>query len=337
MIPDIEPFQWNHPHISPRRPPSPPDVPLNTTYANGVLINSRRKEHDLTDLELTDEDFILASTVVFGFSLTDKCWLEFDVDKIEDIDWNDDAFKNLVLPPGRKELLQSLVEAHHQGLDFDDFVKGKGHGLVVNLFGPPGVGKTFSAEATSEHVRKPLYLVGGGDLGTKASELDAALERIFDVATAWKAIVLIDEADVFLEQRSLHEIERNAMVAVFLRHIEYYRGILFLTTNRVQAFDEAFLSRIHVALHFHELSESSKEQVWAAFIAKLGASADLTQEQIQELAKRDVNGRQIKNAARTAQSLALGREEKLSFGHFVETLDALDGFQKEFDKMKNVA
>jgi SpoVK/Ycf46/Vps4 family AAA+-type ATPase len=84
----------------------------------------------------------------------------------------------------------------------------------VNLFGPPGVGKTFSAEATSEHVRSPLYVVGGGDLGTTAASLDTALERIFDVATAWKAIVLIDEADVFLEQRSLHDLKRNAMVAV---------------------------------------------------------------------------------------------------------------------------
>ena len=82
-----------------------------------------------------------------------------------------------------------IPEAHHRGLGFNDFIKGKGHGLVVNLL----VGKTFSAEAMSEHVRKPLYLIGGGDLGTKASDLDAALERIFDIATAWKAIVLTDE------------------------------------------------------------------------------------------------------------------------------------------------
>ena len=140
--------------------------------------------------------------------------MEFNVEKVEPVVWNGDAFANLVLPDNRKELLQSLVEAHHKELGFDDFIKGKGHGLVVNLFGPPGVGKTFSAEATSEHVKSPLYVIGGGDLGTTASALDAALERIFDVATAWKAIVLIDEADVFLEQRSLHDLERNAMVAV---------------------------------------------------------------------------------------------------------------------------
>jgi hypothetical protein len=54
-------------------------------------------------------------------------------------------------------------------------------------------GKTFSAEATSEQVRRPLCVIGGSALGTHAAALDASLERVFDVATAWKATALIDE------------------------------------------------------------------------------------------------------------------------------------------------
>ncbi len=135
------------------------------------------------------------------------------------------------------------------------------------------------------------------------------------------------------ELRRLSFSYRNFDFFFSLRHVEYYRGILFLTTNRVKAFDEAFLSRIHVALHFHELPLESKIQVWSAFIGKVGASADITPQQIQELAKRDVNGRQIKNAARTAQSLAVGRGEKLAFKHFLSTLDAMDDFTKEFKSM----
>ncbi|KAF8911924.1 P-loop containing nucleoside triphosphate hydrolase protein [Mucidula mucida] len=313
---------------------APVPIPPQDGYANGVLVQSHATDNDVAeDVELSEEELLITPTVVYGFSLSDKLWLEFDVEKITDVDWNNDAFANLVLPTDRKDLLQSLVEAHHRELGFDDFIKGKGHGLVINLFGPPGVGKTFSAEATSEHVKRPLYLVGAGDLGTDANSLDLALERVFEVATTWKAIVLIDEADVFLEQRSLHDLVRNAMVAVFLRHVEYYRGILFLTTNRVKAFDEAFLSRIHVALHFHELPVESRRQVWAAFIAKVGATEVISAGEIEQLAKRDVNGRQIKNAARTAQSLALGRGEKLSFKHFISTLDAMDDFTQEFGKM----
>ncbi|KAJ7339963.1 hypothetical protein DFH08DRAFT_1082466 [Mycena albidolilacea] len=142
------------------------------------------------------------------------------------------------LPADCKTLLRSLVEAHHEEAGFDDFVKGKGVGLVVNLFEPPGARPSLPKRRAS---------------------------------TSWKAIVLIDEADVFLERPSLHDLERNAMVAVFFRHVEYYRGILF-TTNRVQAFDEAFLSRIHVALHFGELSEASCAQVWRAFVARTSTS-----------------------------------------------------------------
>ena len=131
-----------------------------------------------------------------------------------------------------------------------------------------------------------------------------------------------------------HAVLTDILLIPSLRHVEYYRGILFLTTNRVQAFDEAFLSRIHVALHFHELSQESKEQVWAAFIGRVGAQNEITKEQIASLARRDVNGRQIKNAARTAHSLAVGRAEKVEYRHFVETLDAMREFTTEFQDLR---
>lgn len=73
--------------------------------------------------------------------------------------WNDGAFENLVLPRDQKSLIRSLVEAHGAGLaSFDDFVEGKGKGLVINLFGNPGVGKSLTAEATSERERILLDL-----------------------------------------------------------------------------------------------------------------------------------------------------------------------------------
>lgn len=77
--------------------------------------------------------------------------MEFNVEKVHPVIWNEEAFANLVLPADRKMLLQSLVEAHNVELNgFDDFIRGKGRGLIAALYGPPGVGKTLSAEATSE-------------------------------------------------------------------------------------------------------------------------------------------------------------------------------------------
>lgn len=66
-----------------------------------------------------------------------------------------------------------------------------------------------------------MYTIGTGDLGTMAYELDTNLTRIFKLSSVWGAVVLIDEADVFLEERSLHDLQRNAVVAVFLRQLEY--------------------------------------------------------------------------------------------------------------------
>lgn len=161
----------------------------------------------------------------------------------------------------------------------------------------------------------------------------------FELATAWKAIILIDEADVFLEQRSLHDLERNAMVAVFLRHLEYYPAILFMTTNRVKTFDEAFLSRIHIALHFHSLSSTARAQVWTAFLAKagikIGDEGTISAEELQKLTERDINGRQVKNATRTANSLALSRGEPLRYQHIVEVLDVMEQFTSEFKRMNS--
>lgn len=81
--------------------------------------------------------------------------VEFNVDNVTRFEWDDEPFENLVLAKDQKELVKSLVEA--QTMDntgFDDFVKGKGKGLVINLFGNPGVGKSLTAEATSERESK---------------------------------------------------------------------------------------------------------------------------------------------------------------------------------------
>lgn len=80
----------------------------------------------------------------------------------------------------------------------------------------------------------PLYAVSAGELGTDARFLETDLQRILDICHTWGAILLLDEADVFLEKRNMQDVYRNALVSVFLRQLEYFQGILFLTTNRVE-------------------------------------------------------------------------------------------------------
>lgn len=82
--------------------------------------------------------------------------VQFNVNNVNTFEWNDEPFENLVLPSATKSLIKALVEKHvsPRGPGFDDFVHGKGQGLVINLFGSPGVGKTLTAEATSERKQK---------------------------------------------------------------------------------------------------------------------------------------------------------------------------------------
>ena len=74
-----------------------------------------------------------------------------------------------------------------------------------------------------------------------AEELEAQLTRTFQVASDWKAVLLLDEADVYLRKRDGFHLERNRLVATFLRTLEYYDGIFFLTTNMLGDFDSAIL------------------------------------------------------------------------------------------------
>lgn len=76
-------------------------------------------------------------------------------------------------------------------------------------------------------------LLTSSDIGTSPENVEFNLTKQFKRASSWGAVLLIDEADVFMERRSTNDLNRNSLVAGFLRSLEYYDGILFLTTNRV--------------------------------------------------------------------------------------------------------
>lgn len=182
----------------------------------------------------------------------------------------------------------------------------------------------------AEYTKKPLYQISSGDLGTNSETLDSRLSRAFDLAATWKAVLLIDEADVFLERRSLHDMQRNGLVSIFLRVLEYYQGILFLTTNRIDTFDEAFKSRLHMPLRYGELPRESRRKIWAIFLEPLRAEEKLVIDEAgyDQISVPPLNGRQIKNIIRIAIDLASFKEEKLT----IEQLDQVIKIQLEFDK-----
>ncbi|KAK5045947.1 hypothetical protein LTR84_008733 [Exophiala bonariae] len=286
--------------------------------------------------EFSEEELLIASPIVLGFAFGEKLWLEFTVSGISDIVYNEDAFDTLVLPENQKDIIKALVSSHafHAHKSIDDIISGKGRGLVAVLHGRPGTGKTLTAEGIADLLKCPLYMVSAGDLGTDPTRLEKELQNILDIAHSWGAILLLDEADVFLEQRSIHDIHRNALVSIFLRLLEYFQGILFLTTNRVETFDSAFVSRIHLSLRFQDLTVKAKRTVWKLFIDRVRQQEgmevqNINDSDLSDLARRDVNGRQIKNLVRAAQALAIHEEKPLSMVHIRRVIDVAESFEND--------
>ncbi|GAA6018976.1 hypothetical protein JCM10207_009219 [Rhodosporidiobolus poonsookiae] len=272
-----------------------------------------------------DAQLHLLPPSIQGFSLRAKRWGEFLISRLAPMTWCTESFSHLVIPNSYRRILKALVTVHATDLKqqlMTDVVEGKGNGLVMALHGSPGTGKTLTAEAIAEHLRRPLYVVSAGELGTTAQGLERALNNVLELATQWNAVLLIDEADIFLTKRDPMHLERNALVGICLRLLEYFTGVLILTTNNIEQFDEAFLSRFAVVLQFDALDEASRRTLWERFLLKAADVPSLTDSSfdLDRLASFPLNGRDIKHAVQTAQAIALVEKETLAMEHLEEVL-----------------
>ena len=256
------------------------------------------------------------------------------------------------------EELSALSEDYDDDDDDDsvedagiDVVANKGGAAVFLLHGPPGCGKTLTAEAIAELLKKPLYIITAGDLGVTAADVEKTLGSVLDLCSTWDALVLIDEADLFLETRTSTEIQRNALVCVMLRLLEYYSGCLFLSSNRAaSSIDPAIASRITVMLGYPPLGVDGRTKVWKNLVELVPSQPkdEATGEILPRIAKNphraskyrvdfsdddyktlasayELNGRQIKNSIVLARALARERGTPLSMAVLRRAVTAVAG------------
>jgi hypothetical protein len=267
------------------------------------------RTNGLIDCEDIPEDLMfMCYPFVNGFSFSNKEWGEMYVDKLENVKFDDNAFDYLVLDESIKKMIKALV-INSEGT-FTDIIQKKSGGTIICLTGNPGVGKTLLTESISELLHKPLYSIGCGELGSNVEQMEKKLTEILEIAHAWNSIILLDEADIFMEKRASNDIHRNAMVSVFLRLLERYQGIMFLTTNRPDEFDLAFKSRISISINYKDLNQESRYKIWINLLKASGNN--LTEGDIIQLSQVEMNGRQIKNCIRMGQCLAKESKEELS-------------------------
>ncbi|KAM3083554.1 hypothetical protein ACMFMG_004201 [Clarireedia jacksonii] len=271
-----------------------------------------------------------------------------DIEGLKEPSFDTSAIEKLVMKEDRKELIKALAKSYVRkdsagnetikGTWSADFVQGKGEGQIFLLHGGPGVGKTCTAgklkkqqcntpinhflECVADYTRRPLLSLTCSDIGVDPTTVEKNLIKYCKLAKQWGAILLIDEADIYMEKRGSQDLNRNSLVAGksvrvaeskhnlmngitgFLRAMEHYQGMIFLTTNRVGTFDDAFISRIHAALFYPDLTDDDRHKVWLTFISKLEKDRQGimrvpigTKEYLEsnEVKKVKWNGRQIRN------------------------------------------
>lgn len=279
-------------------------------------IGSRDKElESVTKNQLFS---VLGSIPVYYIEKGEHISVAFD--KLQPIQFNENYYEELVLDHKYKEFLSLVTSSTQSRLKQIDSIKGKGNGLLFILSGGSGLGKTMSVEALAEKNHVPLMVISFGSLGTTPDKVENSLKSIIQLAEYWNAILLFDEADVFLERRSnSSDIVRNAIVGVFLQVLEYHKGVIFLTTNRQTSLDPAIVSRAILAINYTHPTLEQSLIIWKNMLTRVTANVDDIILKLQHNENLIRNGRDIRNVIHIALILAQGND--LSFEHIQQAIN----------------
>lgn len=241
-----------------------------TAYLNRKVIHDLSPDvysilaghHDsaLFDANTGGQGLVPEHPIVKVFDLgTDAAWWVHS-DLLEPYKYDKSLRDKLVLPATHFDLLDILTS----DLDdlVDDLIEGKAAGNIVLCKGPWGVGKTLTAEIYAELMEKPLFKVHAGLLGVDPEQIEERLKHVLSRAQAWGALVLLDEADVFVQKRRAGDLIANAVTAAFLRVLEYNTGMIFLTTNRGDDLDEAMVQRCLAIIDFVAPDGDLSRRTW---------------------------------------------------------------------------
>ena len=166
-------------------------------------------------------------------------------------------------------------------------LRARGHGTLC-FYGPPGTGKTALAEHMAQRLERPLLIKQASDLMSKfVGETEQNMAAMFREAEAENAVLLLDEADSFLQdrrgaQRTYEVTEVNEM----LQGMERYRGVFICTTNLFDRLDQAALRRFAFKIRFRPLTAAQRERMFVT--EALGGRGDtLTDAQRARLLRLD--------------------------------------------------
>lgn len=240
------------------------------------------------------------------------------VNNIAPYKYRDGIIESLVLPSEIKQLALMLV-GDSSLEEIDDVIEGKSQSTLITLIGDPGVGKTLLAEVIAEVTEKPLYKIPADRLGGSADVIEVNLKKFLRQAETWNAVLMIDEANAYVHSRGT-DVEQNAIVGVFLRLVEYFKGTLILTTNQTSDndtfdIDDAVLSRSDAVIRIELPTPEDAKRIWLVQAKHLKVSLD--EALIDKLVSTyTISGRSIRKLLLNSVRWAAYNKEDLSFKHF---------------------
>lgn len=223
----------------------------------------------------------------------------------------------LILPKEHKNLIDILLSEQYQ-IKNSDIIEGKGNGTIILAMGSAGLGKTLTSEIYAERKGIPRLLIHASQLGTNENNIESKLNYFMALAERWKCILLIDEADVYIRKRG-DDVQHNAIVATMLQRIEYFNGILFMTTNRVDDVDEAIISRCSAVLKYSKPDKDMSRNLWNIFLEQNNLKDKVSDEVLEEILSNfgALAGRDIRNIISLVHRYAIGNNiEKIDFEVF---------------------
>lgn len=210
------------------------------------------------------------------------------------------TLEELVLPEDCKEQLATVIRLA-RGWDGEQ-------GLHLLFHGSSGTGKTMAASALAGELGIPLFKVDLSQVFDKyVGETEKHLEEIFRAARRGRCLLFFDEADALFGKRTgirdSHDKYANVSTAYLLQRIEEYDGIVVLTTNLLDHFDDAFVRRIRFVIRFRKPDREERQRMWEkALEGRIRTAEDVSPEELAQAA--ELSPARIKAAAQVALLLA---------------------------------
>ena len=254
------------------------------------------------------------------------------------------SFDDIILPAETKKEIENVIALEkYKDLLYNTWGLGKvfkqPRNISINLYGYSGTGKTMTAHAIANTLKKKVLIVNYAEIESKyVGETSKNLEALFRYAAGQDAVILFDEADALLSKRvtAMHtaaDVSVNQTRNVLLKILDQYQGVVIFTTNFIQNFDHAFMRRILSHIKFDLPNQETREKLWTHYLVDSLPLAEGKVQMIKRLSSTGgITGSDISTSIlKAAVSLAVAGQGTISEESLLNELTKLSDVKERME------